>query len=562
MMIRKVIASMGGIGLAVGLLLSQALVAAAHANYVRSVPDADSASPIAPRSVQVWFSEQVDPAASVLSVHDSTGKTVDNADSHVAPDDSRSLIITLKALGNGTYTVVWQTLSAVDGHEARGSFPFTVGEARASANYTLLVDQMERSATALQPPPLADTVVRWLTLLALLLVAGGFAYTPYAMSAPALRPLRAATAGRRRQVLWLSLGLLCLALVAGAVLRTVETGIASALSGRFGIVVAGRAVLMLILAGLLWRRCEETRLVAIPGALLLLSQSALSHGAAEVDWLLPTFTDWMHLTSAAIWLGGVAMLAVVIAPCAVADRARLKELGIAIVKFSPYAVASVVVIYVTGLIQSIWLLGSLDALVTTAYGRILAIKIVLALVLVGFGAFHQLFVAPDLQPQAGKSGARAQRSGKQFRTTIVAEAIVFVVLLAAAGGLTSLPPGRDLVPGPGSSMRIESRTADDLSLTFGVTPSKVGDNQFAVRLSTANGSPIGNVEEVLLRFTSLDMDMGQSEMILKPYGMTGAAYYTGQSSLLSMDGRWRADLIVRRTGKADAHATFVWPVTF
>ena len=45
---RKYIAAIVSIGLALAVLLSNAWAAAAHANYVRSVPAADSASPVAP----------------------------------------------------------------------------------------------------------------------------------------------------------------------------------------------------------------------------------------------------------------------------------------------------------------------------------------------------------------------------------------------------------------------------------------------------------------------------------------------------------------------------------
>ena len=250
------------------------------------------------------------------------------------------------------------------------------------------------------------------------------------------------------------------------------------------------------------------------------------------------------------------MLAAVIAPHTIADRSRMNDLGFAIVRFSPFAVASVLVIYVTGIAQSIWLLGSLDALTATAYGRILSLKILLAIVMVGFGAFHQFFIAPRLQPRETEVSAQAHNSGQRFHVSIIAEVAVSLILLAAAGGLTSLPPGRDLAPVPGARVTLQTQPADDLTAMFALTPSIVGFNQFAVRLSTADGAPPVGVEEVLLRLTDVTMDMGESEVALQPYTSAGAAYYIGQSGVISMDGKWKIDLIVRRTGKPDAHATF------
>jgi copper transport protein len=549
-------------GVTLWAIVLQTLPVAAHANYVRSIPAADSASPIAPQTVQAWFSEQVDPAASLLTVHDASGIAVDKADSHVAATDAYSLIISLKALSQGTYTVIWQTRSAIDGHLAKGSFTFIVGTQPAGANYAALVMQMDRTAGALQPPPLADTLMRWLTYIALVLVAGGFAFAPYIMTSPTLGPFRSATAARRRRLLWISLGLLGAALAAGVGLRAIQTGLASALSGRYGIVVLCRIVLIAVLAFMLRRQLTETRLVALPCALLLISQSALSHSAAEIDWLLPAVTDWLHLTSAAIWLGGVAMLAIVYAPVAVAEHPYLTDLGMAIRRFSPLAVGCVVVIYLTGILQSVRLLGSLDALFVTAYGRVLLVKMVLAVVLIGFGTFHQLFISPDLQSAKGKLSARAQRSGNQFRASIVYEAVVGLVVLLAVGALTALAPGRDLMPAADTPINIQTKSGDDLALMVGVTPYTVGANEFAVRVTDMAGDPAPGVESVVVRFRSLSMDMGISELVMKPYDGAANGYYTAQSSVLSMDGPWEAELIVRRAGKADTDTLYNLSVRF
>lgn len=555
MSIRKFLAMLSVAYIALGLLICLANVATAHANYVRSAPEAGSASPISPRAVQVWFSEPVDPAASTLSVHNATGKEVSNADAHVAPDDARSLSISLPPLTQGTYTVLWQTLSAVDGHIAKGAFPFTVGESHATSSYASLIGQMERNAAALQPPSFTDMLVRWSTLAALVLVAGGFAFAPFALAAPELHTYRIALAHRRRRVLWISLGLLGITLIAGVAQRAVEVNLASALSGRFGLVIITRVALGGLLGVLLWRGWDETRLVALSGALLLLSQSLLSHSAAEEAWLLPTLADWLHLGAAAIWLGGVMMLALVVAPQTLADPARRKHLRNAIIRFSPLAIGSMIVLSLTGLMQSINFVGSLETLLVTAYGRILLAKVGLGIVLVGFGAFHQLFIAPGLQTSKAREGRSAQR----FRTSIIAEALVGLLLLGTAGALTALPRGRDLAPDPAVKAHIQTQSADDLALMFGVTPSGVGYNQFALRLADAQGNPVPGVEKVMLRFKDLSMDMGESELTLQPYE---SQYYTAESSVISMDGWWQTEVIVRRTGKPDTDTIYKMLISF
>ncbi|HEY3341809.1 MAG TPA: copper resistance protein CopC, partial [Anaerolineae bacterium] len=550
---RKFLAVLCVVCVVPGLLLSLASIATAHANYVRSVPEAGSVSPISPRVVQVWFSEPVDPAASSLSVLNATGKAVSNADSHIATDDARSLSVTVPPLAQGTYTVLWQTLSAVDGHTAKGSFPFTVGAGHPTSSYAALVDQMERNAVAVQPPPFTDTLLRWSTLTALVLVAGGFAFAPFALSAPELHSYRNTLAGRRRRLLWISLALLGITLIAGVAQRATEMNLSSALSGRFGLVVIARIVLGGLLAVMLWRQCDATLLVTLPGALLLLSQSMLSHSAAQEAWLFPTLVDWLHLSAAAIWLGGIVMLALIVAPPAVADPAHRMDLRHAIVRFSPLAITSTIVLSVTGLVQSINFVGSLNTLLVTAYGRIVLAKIGLLIALIGFGAFHRLFIAPRLHLQAGQPEARALRTARQFRASVIGEAIVGLLLLGAAGALTALPSGRDVAPDPAARVHIQTQSAGDLVLMLGTTPSIVGDNQFALRLADAQGNPVPGVEKVMLRFRNLSMDMGESESVLQPYG---SQYYTAESSVIAMDGWWQIEVIVRRTGKADTDTTF------
>ena len=125
-----------------------------------------------------------------MSVLDANGVRVDNGDSHLATDDASSLIVTLQALPKGTYTVAWQVVSSDDAHATQGEFAFAVGVGNPTAAYTGLVEQVERSARALQLPPLLETVLRWWVLLALALVCGGFAFTPLVARSASLADYR------------------------------------------------------------------------------------------------------------------------------------------------------------------------------------------------------------------------------------------------------------------------------------------------------------------------------------------------------------------------------------
>src|SRR5713226_8041479 len=100
----------------------------AHANLERAEPAPGTQLDQAPRQLQLFFSEAVDSSFSRVQLLNAQRDGVDRGDSHVAPNDPRSLVVSLPdQLPNGVYTVAWRTLSAVDGHTVNGAFPLIVG---------------------------------------------------------------------------------------------------------------------------------------------------------------------------------------------------------------------------------------------------------------------------------------------------------------------------------------------------------------------------------------------------------------------------------------------------
>ncbi len=102
---------------------------AAHADYDRSLPAAGATIPRAPERVEIWFTQQLfrREGANVIEVRDRSGARADTGDLVLDERDRTHLTIGLApGLPPGSYAVSWQTLSAVDGDTARGSFDFTI----------------------------------------------------------------------------------------------------------------------------------------------------------------------------------------------------------------------------------------------------------------------------------------------------------------------------------------------------------------------------------------------------------------------------------------------------
>src|SRR5829696_4670255 len=119
------------IGIVIALLLSIALfsIASAHAKLVSSDPASGAKLAKAPAKVTLVFDEEISDKAteSFFNVTDAAGANVGSGKLDTADLDHKTLSGTLKAgLGDGVYTVAWQTITSDDNGKSEGSFTFGV----------------------------------------------------------------------------------------------------------------------------------------------------------------------------------------------------------------------------------------------------------------------------------------------------------------------------------------------------------------------------------------------------------------------------------------------------
>jgi len=113
--------------LAANLALLGAIPAArAHAFLDHASPAVGSAVPTAPAAVTLWFTQEIEPAFSSITVTNQAGQRVDLGNVQVPPGAPARLQLGLRPLPPGTYTVSWHVVS-VDTHPSQGSFTFQVG---------------------------------------------------------------------------------------------------------------------------------------------------------------------------------------------------------------------------------------------------------------------------------------------------------------------------------------------------------------------------------------------------------------------------------------------------
>lgn len=114
--------------IALGFALLTSGIASAHAEFVSSTPAPDSTLTVAPSTVVIAFSEELNADGNTITVKDAAGAQVDNGDTALDKSDAdrKTVMVSLKSgLGEGKYTVDWKNSSA-DGHAEEGSYSFTV----------------------------------------------------------------------------------------------------------------------------------------------------------------------------------------------------------------------------------------------------------------------------------------------------------------------------------------------------------------------------------------------------------------------------------------------------
>jgi copper resistance protein C len=110
------------------LLLSLRLdigAAHAHAFLDHAEPRVGNTIKSPPRTLSLWFTQNLESTFSTIEVLDSNGARVDTGKASVDTADRKLLRVPVKVLPAGTYTVKWHVLS-VDTHTTEGNFTFHV----------------------------------------------------------------------------------------------------------------------------------------------------------------------------------------------------------------------------------------------------------------------------------------------------------------------------------------------------------------------------------------------------------------------------------------------------
>ena len=414
-----------------GVLAALALPAEAlgHASIRSSSPRPRERVEKAPRQVEVDFDQAVSVFPNGVRVYDSKGHVLSRG-VHSARG-GHAIVAGLDRARKGAYTVRWQALSG-DGHVVSGVFTFGVRVAAPEPT----------QAYGASGPTATENVLRWLYFVCMALLIGGLGFRLAVARGPVPHAFE-----RHFYLLTLlgvvgaiQIGIVAFMLRAEDALqlplgRFVYGDLSPFAGGtRFGIafvvMTLGLAlVTALVFLGWLTERPRLFLWPALGLALGLASGLSLS-GHSAVDppaskW--SELADWVHLSTACLWAGGVVMLLVAFITAPELRRP-------AFVQFARFAPVLMAVLLAAGIYLSILRLPEPNDLWTTSYGQVLIVKLCLVTVALGWGAFHHFAV----EPRVGNPAVQ-----RRVRSSLAGEAAVgMAVLLVAAFLVNGKPPSR------------------------------------------------------------------------------------------------------------------------
>jgi copper resistance protein D len=227
------------------------------------------------------------------------------------------------------------------------------------------------------------------------------------------------------------------AVMAGSPAAAADVATVSAvlLETRFGRVWCWHLLLAAILALACLNRQPRRPVILLLSLGLLASLAWVGHatmgeGAALVGHEL---NQTGHLLAAGLWLGGLVPLAWIIRQ----TRRQPGNFAISLAcdalrNFSYMGYVAVALIALTGAINTSLLVGSLDAMFDTPYGRLLAIKILLFLAMVVVALINRLRLAPRISDDSGTIRALGR--------TVALEQSLGLAVLAIVSVLGTWPP--------------------------------------------------------------------------------------------------------------------------
>jgi copper transport protein len=562
--------------------LARADPAAAHAVVTNSTPTDGQILAAPPSEVQIQFSERVSVDVGGLTVLNADGDRVDNDDSSVGAT-GQVLQATVKPdQPDGTYVMNYRVISA-DGHPVAGSIVFGVG-------VQTVVDTAGVSTLQAGDDPgfeFAAGVARFVMYVGALLAAGLAVFVTFVHDqrpdrwtlTPIVR-IAAVTAG---------IGAVATVAIQAALLTgdgfsamtdvtTLRDALTEGLDWATVIVLLGLA--MVHLSTDTAKPVVAQSLAFYGGLAVAVSFALWGHSTtAEPQWL--TFlADFVHVATAAVWFGGLVGLAVtmwrrqreaVVAapepavvsvsaattdgsgvmrpstpPPASGDDPDDDELGVVastaamVSRFSNLAALMLFLLLVGGLTLAWKEVGSLDALFSSDYGRLLLIKIgLVGLIMLG-AAYNRWRLVPQVE-QAEETPTLEGSAWRHLNRAVLAEVVGIVLVLGVTSVLVNITPPKDSDVA-GATTAVQRAPVRDTTVEVQLVPATVGNNAVHITYFDNANRPKDIAQAVTVEMTEPKKGIGPIE---RSATKAATGHYIVDGLQIPTPGDWEMKLVTR-----------------
>ncbi|MBC2145408.1 copper resistance protein [Listeria innocua] len=515
----------------------------AHAYLENSNPADQSHIKTAPEKVTLVFNEEIEADFPLIEVKDSSGKRVETGKTAVSKKNNHMVEASLPAeLKADVYSVSWRVVSA-DGHAVSGVISFKLGDTKATFQST----EVPSNAFDLQISSVQKAILYiGFSLFIGMLVFGLGLY-------PRKEQLTAKITTRLKKIIWFALAFLGTALLMQLFVQTsITTGVsisesfqpdklAAFLTTKTGYIWLSELISWLVLViftVIMVRKNKQWSWFALltESALigyLIFAKAQNGHAAASADKIVSITADMLHMIAASVWVGGILVLLFVLP-----KTGKAREIWS---RFAIVAIIAVASILVSGLLMAVMNIGQMSNLFTTNYGKILLFKIGLFLLMALLGLGHYIYL-------------KLKNKNLPFKTILI-ELIIGTIILIVASVLTNVqtPPP----PAPKAFDETIAAEGEKAKINLRVEPATVGQNQFIITFTSADGATKTDFEQVTITTKSTKTD----EKATFQAKLANENQYFAEGLYINQTGKWEITVHGLTKDFTDINQTFTTNIT-
>jgi len=536
-------------------------LANAHPFLLDSEPGQGQNAPAGTTQIITNYSEAVEIGFSELKVYDANGNQIDNKDTSYNNGEI-SLIVTTPPLDDGVYTITSKVLSKVDGHLVQAAIVFGVGDVKIDSS---LLETQESSETTFIP----ESIARFPGLVGQTIVLGGVIVSITIWSSQQTR-FREVFGDIEQQFKVKFSKIIGYGIIATFASNFIMLGVQTwrlevspleVIGTTFGTTWLIRMIITIIIIGI-WFWMEKKKVISIKeqipllitSLILIATTTMMGHGAStelEAPWIL----DYAHNLLSSIWIGGVIFFAFVALPTiAKTDNSTKEKITLSLLpRFSGLFIIALGILIITGPTLLWFLDDNVGSLTESTYGKLILIKIGIAIIMIAFGGLYQIKFLKNFKDY------EKLNISKKISKPLKFEAGLGIALLAVVALLvnSSLPAG-------------ELQSADAMQGTFGyesilfsenakfdvkVEPAGIGQNSISVIVSSFDDKPLDDISGLKIKVSNPQKNISPIEAEVSENIQNSITKYYADATF-GFAGNWQIELEAQREQSSNENTIF------